>query len=142
MKRLESFLTPARMNFLATIGSVLRAARLEAGLSQEGLAHKAGIYRNTVGLAERGDMAISLQTYAQICEALGLSASQLLVKAELLLEAAEAAGQAKAERWVVTTKVAARAVAAKKATAEKMGSKARGTMPLKTRKVKAGSSDR
>ncbi|WP_353362395.1 helix-turn-helix transcriptional regulator [Acidovorax sp. FG27] len=129
------------MNFLATIGSVLRAARLEAGLSQEGLAHKAGIYRNTVGLAERGEMSISLQTYAQMCDALGLSASELLVKAELLIEAAEAAGQAKTERWVVTTRVAARAVAAKKATAERVGSKARGTVPLKTRKVKAGSSD-
>ena len=142
MKRLKSFLNPVRMNFLATIGSVLRAARLEAGLSQEGLAHKAGIYRNTVGLAERGEMSISLQTYAQICEALGFSASQLLVKAEVLIAAEEAAGQAKAERWVVTTRVAARAVAAKKAAAEKIGPTARGTVPLKTRKVKAGSSDR
>ncbi len=142
MKRLESFLHLARMNFLAAIGSVLRAARLEARLSQEGLAHKAGIYRNTIGLAERGEMSISLQTYAQICEALGLSASQLLVKAELLIELEEAAGQAKAERWVVTTRVAARAVAAKKAASEKTGPKTQGTVPPKNRKVKAGSSDR
>ncbi|RYE43579.1 MAG: helix-turn-helix domain-containing protein [Hyphomicrobiales bacterium] len=119
------------MKLLVAIGSTLRAARVEAGISQERLAEKAGVYRNTVGLIERGEMSVSLQTYAQICDALGYRSSQLLVKAEQLVEAAEAQGQPKADRWVATTKVAARAVGTKQsATAKaqvKVDAKSQGT---------------
>lgn len=117
--RLAGYSNPACMNLLVAIGATLRAARVEAGLSQERLAEKAGVYRNTVGLVERGEMSISLQTYAQICDALGFRSSQLLIKAEQLVEAAEAQGQPEADRWVATTKVAARAVAAKQSATAK-----------------------
>lgn len=122
------------MNFIAALGRTLLALRQEAKLSQEQLAHEAGVYRNTVGLIERGEMSVSVQTLDQICDALGYRPWQLMLEAEFLMEVAEhdvAAGAVKAKRQVEVTAVATRqaaskAAAGKKAGAKRLGAKASG----------------
>lgn len=113
VQTLAGYLNPARMKFIAALGRALFALRQEAKLSQEQLAHEAGVYRNTVGLIERGEMSVSVQTLDQICQALGYRPWQLMLEAEFLMEAAEADGSAEGGREVEVTAVAARAVAAK-----------------------------
>lgn len=78
------------MNFLSALGLVVRVARLNAKLSQERLAQDAGVYRNTVGLIERGEISVSIDTLKKISDQLGYRPWELLLEAEFVLdEAAE-----------------------------------------------------
>lgn len=79
------------MNFLSALGLVVRAARLNAKLSQERLAQEAGVYRNTVGLIERGEISVSIDTLKKISDQLGYKPWELLLEAEFVVD--EAAGE-------------------------------------------------
>jgi transcriptional regulator with XRE-family HTH domain len=59
-------------------GSILRTARHGAALSQAGLAIRAGVIRNHVGLLERGRLQPSLTVLINLAAALGIK-PELLV---------------------------------------------------------------
>lgn len=54
---------------LANVGAAIREKRRSEGMSQEDLAHLAGLYRNVVGNIERGevDPALSSLNYMYVC---------------------------------------------------------------------------
>jgi putative transcriptional regulator len=55
------------------IGGVIKAAREQAGLSQEQLAQKLGVTRQTVGSWERGKTQPSLTMIALLCKLLDIN---------------------------------------------------------------------
>lgn len=63
---------------LDEFGERLRAARIEAGLSQEDLAHQAGLHRTYVGSVERGERNISLLNMVVLSDALEIDLATLL----------------------------------------------------------------
>jgi transcriptional regulator with XRE-family HTH domain len=66
-------------------GGVLRARRLTAGLSQEQLAHEAGVDRTYVGLLERGLRQPSLATILSVSAALDIAPEALVKETRLAL---------------------------------------------------------
>jgi len=58
--------------------SNLRRQRRLAKLTQEKLAHRAGLHRNVVGLLERGEQSPTLRTIDRLAEALGIPPRDLL----------------------------------------------------------------
>ena len=72
---------PGRVRALpppAAFARNLRAAREEAGLSQEALAERAGMHRNAVALLETGKRDPRVSTVAKLAKALGIPAGELL----------------------------------------------------------------
>lgn len=63
---------------LKKFGEAVRDERLGQGLSQEELAHRAGLDRSYVGGVERGERNVSLLNILKIVRALGIEASRLL----------------------------------------------------------------
>ena len=63
-------------------GKVLRALRLERGLSQEALALEAGIQRNYVSLIERGINQPTITIIFKLAAALEMQPSQLIALVE------------------------------------------------------------
>lgn len=59
-------------------GDRVRARRLELQLSQEALAHRAGINRTYIGSLESGGRNPSLENIARLAGALGLDAADLV----------------------------------------------------------------
>lgn len=59
-------------------GQQLRRIRELTGISQEELAHRAGLDRTYVSSCERGRRNISLQAIIQIADALGVAPAELL----------------------------------------------------------------
>jgi transcriptional regulator with XRE-family HTH domain len=57
---------------LKRVGARLRAARREKGLSQEALAHAAGLDRSYVSGLERGEFNVSVMALAKLARAAGL----------------------------------------------------------------------
>ena len=55
----------------------LKAARAELGLSQEELAHRAGVSRQTINMIERGDYNTTLNLCLSICHVLGKTLDEL-----------------------------------------------------------------
>ena len=70
----------------AAFGSVLRALRKQAGLSQEQLALNADLQRNYISLLERGLNSASIKTLFKLASVLQISPSQMLEQAEQLME--------------------------------------------------------
>jgi transcriptional regulator with XRE-family HTH domain len=68
---------------VTALGRAVRAARAEAGLTQSGLAVRAGVRRELVGLLERGEANPSFTTVARLAAALDLPLSELAARAEL-----------------------------------------------------------
>lgn len=63
---------------LIDLGNRIRDYRLEAHLSQEMLAEKAGISANTVSRIEGGQTAMSIETFRKLIRILGVDANVLL----------------------------------------------------------------
>jgi transcriptional regulator with XRE-family HTH domain len=63
---------------LKRLGTRLRAARTEKGLSQESLAFAAGLDRSYVSGIERGEFNVSILTLEKIAKALGTRLSAVL----------------------------------------------------------------
>lgn len=66
---------------MAGLGQVIRARRLELELSQEALAHLAGIDRSHMGKIERGERNVTLLNIERIADALKIAPSALLASA-------------------------------------------------------------
>ena len=56
----------------------LRAAREAQGLSQEALAHDAGLHRTYIGSVERGERNVSIDNIERLARALGLEPADLM----------------------------------------------------------------
>lgn len=78
------------MSVETVFGQVLRAARLEQGLSQEQLGFESGYHRTYISLLERGLKSPSLKTVFQLARALHLSPSEILCRVELCMHASQA----------------------------------------------------
>lgn len=63
---------------LIELGNRIRSRRLEAHLSQEVLAEKAGISVNTVSRIEGGQTAMSIEIFRKVVQILGMNANVLL----------------------------------------------------------------
>lgn len=64
-------------------GAALRSLRTERGYSQESFAAHAGIDRSYYGAIERGEFNVSLETIVRLADALGVSVTEILRRAEL-----------------------------------------------------------
>ena len=63
-------------------GTVVRECRRERKLSQEQLGFEAGLTRNFISLVELGQRSPTLDTIEALAQALGISASALIARAE------------------------------------------------------------
>ncbi len=70
------------MKIERAFGSVLRDAREKAGLSQDQLAHDAGLHRTYISLLERGQRQPTLKAIVALARALGLAPSTLVSRFE------------------------------------------------------------
>lgn len=61
-----------------TFSENLRKARTSLGLSQEGLAEKAGLHRNYVGSVERAERNVAIDNLEKLAAAVGKTISELL----------------------------------------------------------------
>ena len=60
------------------IGKNIQAARIQQNLSREALAERSGLSANFIGNIERGEKAVSLESFISIANGLGVSADVLL----------------------------------------------------------------
>jgi transcriptional regulator with XRE-family HTH domain len=68
---------------LLALGVKIRELRTNEGLSQEQLAHEAGIDRSYMGGIERGEHNLTIISLLKICSCLKISCSSLLSRASL-----------------------------------------------------------
>lgn len=61
-----------------TIGTNIRFAREERGLSQEAFAKRAGVSRGFLSDIERGARAVSVETLLRVCKAAKLTANAVV----------------------------------------------------------------
>jgi transcriptional regulator with XRE-family HTH domain len=57
---------------LATLGAMIKAARLEQGFSQSDLAHRLNVSRYTVMAIEKGDSSVAIGTMFEACTIIGI----------------------------------------------------------------------
>ncbi len=57
---------------LRVLGAAVRQLRIQAGLSQEGLADEAGLHRTYIGGVERGERNASFLSLSRMITALGV----------------------------------------------------------------------
>lgn len=69
---------PSDDDLLREFGDRLRTARRQAGLSQEALAHQAGLHRTYIGSVERGERNIALLNILTLATVLDTDADTLL----------------------------------------------------------------
>jgi len=67
-----------KKSVLVKFGQKVRAERAKLGLSQEGLASRAGVHRTYIGMIERAEKNITLENIEKIAKALALTPKQLL----------------------------------------------------------------
>ena len=60
------------------LGKRIKDTRTAKGISQEGLAHKAGYYRTYVGRVENGAIATSVHTVWRLAKAMEVDLGELL----------------------------------------------------------------
>jgi len=70
-----------KKEILEKFGSKVRKLRLDKNLSQEELAHKAGLHRTYIGMIERGEKNITLINIEKITNALAINICELFQKA-------------------------------------------------------------
>ena len=68
----------ARDDIEIQFGTVLKKLRVEAGHTQESLAHEANLERTHISMLERGHRSPTLKTLAQIAKALNISLTNLI----------------------------------------------------------------
>jgi len=68
---------------LVAFGAAVRRSRLKLGMTQESLAHEAGIDRSYMSSVERGGQNVGLVLAAQIARGLGVSLGELIASADL-----------------------------------------------------------
>jgi transcriptional regulator with XRE-family HTH domain len=68
---------------LKALGEAVRRLRLARNLSQEALAHDAGIDRSYLGGIERGEHNVAMMNLLKICAVLDVRLSQLLADSGL-----------------------------------------------------------
>lgn len=73
------------MDRLQALGLVIRDTRKAKHISQEKLAELAQLHRNFVGLVERAETKLAIDSLFAIADALSVPASQLMQDAEALL---------------------------------------------------------
>jgi transcriptional regulator with XRE-family HTH domain len=61
-----------------SFGTNLRREREAKGLSQEALAHQAGLHRTYVGSVERGERNVSIDNIERLARALGVTPADLM----------------------------------------------------------------
>jgi transcriptional regulator with XRE-family HTH domain len=66
------------MNLAKRFGENLRKARKRAGYSQEALAVRASLHRTEIGLVERGERLVRLDTAIKLAGAAGVSLGELI----------------------------------------------------------------
>jgi transcriptional regulator with XRE-family HTH domain len=71
------------------LGETIRDFRSKKNLTQEQLAFKSGLSRNYISLIELDEKSPTLQTLSQICKALDVKVSALLIAAERKRDRAE-----------------------------------------------------
>ena len=64
---------------LNEFGARVRVLRLDHGLSQEQLAHEAGLHRAVVGFIERGDREVGISKLWPLAAALGVEVQELFL---------------------------------------------------------------
>lgn len=69
--------------FKQHFGEIVREAREARGLSQEDLAHEAGLHRTHISLIERGQRSARLETIEQLALALRIQPAELMPKIRL-----------------------------------------------------------
>ena len=75
-------------SFGSCFGDALRELRAERGISQETVALEAGLNRGYYSGIERGVRNVALANIVKIAEALGVPASEMLIRAEQHLDRA------------------------------------------------------
>jgi transcriptional regulator with XRE-family HTH domain len=75
----------ADRQLLRAFGLAVRRERERRGVSQEVLAELAGLHRTYIGSVERGERNLSLRNIVAIANALGISSSVLLSRAEAFI---------------------------------------------------------
>lgn len=73
------------MNHKQAFGAALREQRKRGGLSQDALAHEAGLDRTYISTLELGQKSPTLDTIVKLSEALGVRVSALANRMEELL---------------------------------------------------------
>lgn len=68
--------------FLQKIGETIRAFRVQRNISQEVLANKANVHRTYVGMVERGEKNITVNTLRKFVDALGITLKDFFKKLE------------------------------------------------------------
>jgi transcriptional regulator with XRE-family HTH domain len=74
---------PAKSQTHASIGETIRAARQQAGYTQEAFAAHAGIDRSYYGAIERGEFNLTIETVLKVAAGLEIPASELMRRAGL-----------------------------------------------------------
>lgn len=77
--------------YLDILGQRIRARRRDLGLSQEGLAHAAGLDRSYVGRIERGEHNLTFIALVRLCRAMECDVAALTVGVPAI-SGAESAG--------------------------------------------------
>lgn len=67
----------ASQQHLVALGLRVRELRIERGISQEGLAHAAGLHRAVVGFIERAERDVGVSTLWPLAAALGVEVRDL-----------------------------------------------------------------
>lgn len=68
---------------LVALGRAIRQRRLDLGISQEALAHQAGIDRSHMGKIERGERNVSVLNVLKIADSLNCKASDFFLSSDL-----------------------------------------------------------
>ena len=67
-----------KKEILIKFGDKVRERRTILGLSQEGLAERAGVHRTYIGMIERAEKNITLQNIEKVAKALEISLDKLM----------------------------------------------------------------
>lgn len=68
-----------KREILIKFGKKVREERAMLGLSQEGLAGRAGVHRTYIGMIERAEKNITLENIQKVCKALNLKIGDFFV---------------------------------------------------------------